>query len=72
MAGELKVSAGPIGWANSLHAKVWAVRDGLSLCIQLQLPNVEIELDAKSVMDLLNSSKAPLLTMPLWLMIAGT
>ena len=41
---------------NSLHAELWAIRDGLSLCIQLQLPDVEIELDAKSVVDLLNSS----------------
>ena len=47
-----------IGWANNLHAELWAVRDGLSLCIQLQLPDVELELDAKSVVDLLNSSNA--------------
>ena len=28
----------------------------MSLCIQVQLPDVEIELDAKSIVDLLNSS----------------
>lgn len=47
-----------IGWANSLHAELWAVRDGLSLCIQLQLTDVEIELDANVAVNLLKSTKA--------------
>ncbi|KAK7839671.1 putative ribonuclease h protein [Quercus suber] len=49
-----------IGWANSLYAELWAVRDGLFLCIQLQIPEIETELDAKSVVDLLNSNIASL------------
>lgn len=48
-----------IGWANSLHAELWAVRDGPSLCIQLNIPEIEIELDTKSVVDLLNSNIVP-------------
>ena len=44
-----------IRWANRLYTKLWAVRDGLSLCIQLQIPEIEIKLNAKSMVDLLNS-----------------
>ncbi|KAK7853290.1 putative ribonuclease h protein [Quercus suber] len=61
-----------IRWANSLHVKLWAVRNGLSLCIQLQMPEIEIELDAKSVVHLLNRNSAFLANYALWLMIGGT
>ena len=49
-----------IGWANSLYAELWVIRDGLSLSIQLQILEIEIELNAKSMVDLLNSNTTSL------------
>ncbi|KAK7848177.1 putative ribonuclease h protein [Quercus suber] len=37
---------------TSVVAELWALRDGIRLCIALKLPVVEIELDAKVVIDL--------------------
>ena len=37
-----------VGITSSAAAELWALRDGLSLCIQLQLQEVEVELDAES------------------------
>ena len=42
-----------IGITTNAAAKLWALRDGLNMCIELNLPTVIIELDAKLVVDLL-------------------
>ena len=36
-----------IGCTTNVAAKLWALRDGLNICINLNLPAVEVELDAK-------------------------
>ena len=36
-------------------AELWALRDGLQLCLQMNAHSVIIELDAKIIMDTLNS-----------------
>lgn len=46
-----------IGIATSLLAELWAIRDGLMLCVDRNLVMVEIELDAKSVVDMLRNSQ---------------
>lgn len=38
---------------TSIAVKLWALRDGIRLCISLKLPAVIIELDAKLIMDLM-------------------
>ena len=48
--------SGKIGIASSLMAELWAIRDGLMLCVDRNLVMVEIELDAKSVVDMLRNS----------------
>ena len=48
----VKGYARAIGITTSVAAKLWALRDGICLCIALKLPAVEIELDAKVVIDL--------------------
>ena len=40
-----------IGTANSLLAELWALRDGLSLCLQAHVQAVVIEMDAKVIVD---------------------
>nr|POE84745.1 putative ribonuclease h protein [Quercus suber] len=42
---------------TSVAAKLWALRDGINLCIDLNLTNVIIELDAKFVVDLLQNEE---------------
>ena len=42
-----------IGHTTSVAAELWALRDGVNLCIDLNLTNVLIEMDAKIVVDLL-------------------
>ena len=44
-----------IGQANSFMAECWALRDGLMLCLQLNLQNIVIKLDASALVDALNS-----------------
>lgn len=46
-----------IGIATGLLAKLWAIRDGLTLCIECNLAMVEVELDAKAVVDMLANSQ---------------
>ena len=41
-----------------MAAELWALRDGIQLCISLNLPAVEIELDAKVVADFMRSSNS--------------
>ena len=56
-----------IGVTTSLLAELWAIRDGLMLCIDRNLAMVEVEVDAKAVVDMLaksqysNNAVAPLL-----------
>ena len=45
-----------IGRVDSFVAEIWALRDGLQLCRQLNIDAVVIELDAKSLVDVLNNS----------------
>ena len=42
-----------IGHTTSVAAESWAIRDGINLCINLNLANVVVELDAKIEVDLL-------------------
>lgn len=42
--------------ASSVEAELWALRDGLKLCISLNLQAVEIDLDAKVVVDWVSGS----------------
>nr|POE64677.1 putative ribonuclease h protein [Quercus suber] len=45
---------------TSVAAELWALRDGLNICINLRLPAVEVELDAKLVVDLLDKENSGL------------
>ena len=45
-----------LGTGTSMLAECWALRDGLFLAIQLGIRNLEVELDAKVVVDLINSN----------------
>ncbi|KAL4621362.1 hypothetical protein ACB092_06G222000 [Castanea dentata] len=44
-----------IGRADSFVAEIWALRDGLQLCHQMNIHVVMIELDVKALVDVLNS-----------------
>lgn len=46
-----------IGIALSLMAELWAIRDGLMLCVDRNLVMVEVELDARSVVGMLGNSQ---------------
>ena len=46
-----------IGKVSSLEAELWAIRDGLTLCTQLQTQELLIELDAKAVISLVTCNK---------------
>ena len=48
----IKGYARAIGITTSVATELWALRDGIRLCIALRLPAVEIKLDAKVVIDL--------------------
>ena len=56
-----------IGVTSSFEAKLWALRDGLSICVDRSCPATEVELDAKAIIDILvqrtqsNSLFSPLL-----------
>ena len=45
-----------MGFSTSVAAELWALRDGIRLCIALKLPAVIIELDAKLIVDLLQKT----------------
>ena len=54
-----------IGCDDSFMAELWGLRDGLTLCIDLHLTVVDVQLDAKAVVQLLsNSSSANFCAMP--------
>ena len=42
-----------IGTTTNVAAELWVLRDGINLCLSLNLATIEIELDAKVVIDLL-------------------
>ena len=44
-----------ISITTSFQVKLWAFQDGLSLCVDKNFDAVEVEIDAKSVMDILSS-----------------
>ena len=46
-----------IGITTSFAVELWGLRDGLLQCLNLHLPAIEIEIDAKSIVDLLNNPK---------------
>ena len=48
-----------IGYTTSVLAEWWALRDGLILAIQLGINQLEVELDAKVIVELLNGSNCP-------------
>ncbi|XP_075671161.1 uncharacterized protein LOC142640761 [Castanea sativa] len=56
-----------IGNSSSFIAEIWALRDGLNVCLQKNLLLVEVELDAKAVVDFLarldnlSEAKSPLI-----------
>lgn len=45
-----------IGRVDSFVAEIWALRDGLQLCHQMNVRPVMIELDAKALVDVFNNS----------------
>ena len=47
-----------IGYTTSVMAELWALRDGLSLAIQLGIRNLEVELDAKVIVEMLNNANS--------------
>ncbi|KAL0010359.1 hypothetical protein SO802_005467 [Lithocarpus litseifolius] len=42
--------------SSSLAAEVWALREGLTLCLDLQIQAVEIELDASAAISFISSN----------------
>ena len=38
---------------SSFEAELWALRDGLSICVERSSPSIEVELDAKAIIDIL-------------------
>ena len=46
-----------IGSANSFLAELWALRDGLFLCLQAHIQAVIIEMDAKGIVDAFSHQK---------------
>ena len=61
----LKGYARPLGSSNSCMAELWALRDGLLLAKEMGLNNLIIEMDALSVVLLMNNNSANLLMEPL-------
>ena len=61
----LKGFARPIGDSNSCMAELWALRDGLLLAKEMGLSNLIIELDALSVVLLINNNTINLVMEPL-------
>ena len=45
-----------------MEAELSALRDGLALCLSLNIPAVEIEIDAKVVVDWINNGNISILT----------
>ena len=54
-----------LGNTNSFIAELWALRDGLTIAKELRINNLIVEIDALSVVMLMNNSSAKLLMEPL-------
>ena len=55
-----------IGVTTSFVAELWALRDGLNLCHNMHLQAVDIQIDAKAVVDIIsNSSYSNRVVMPI-------
>ena len=52
----IQVHIRKIDITTSFVAELWALRDGLSMCVDMQIPALEVELDAKVVADLMNNT----------------
>ena len=52
----MKGYARAIGITASVAVELWVLRDGIRLCTALKLLAMEIELDAKVVIDLVGKS----------------
>ena len=61
----MKGYARPFGYTNSCMIELWALRDGLILAKEMGLNNLIIELDALSVVLLMNNNTANMLMEPL-------
>ena len=61
----LKGFARGIGYTNSILAELWALRDGLLLAKEMRIQQLIIELDALSVVILMNNEFENLLMEPL-------
>ena len=48
--------AGRIGTTTSFVAELWGLRDGLSLCYNLNIPSIIVELDAKAIVDIFQNT----------------
>ena len=59
-----------VGFAMSTTAEFWALRDGLILASQLGIQDIEVELDARTVVDLVQSILLLITLSSLFLMIA--
>ena len=46
-----------LGRMNSFTAEVWALRDGLLLCHQMNIPAIIVELDAKALVDAISNPR---------------
>ena len=55
----VKGYARSIGFTSSIMAELWALRDGLRLADHLGIWQLEVELDAMVIVELLNSKKNP-------------
>ena len=53
-----------IGISSSVEAELWALRDGLSLYLSLNILAVEIEIDAKVVFKWITNSNSSNLNLP--------
>lgn len=54
----VKGYAQAIGTMTSVAVELWVLRDGIRLCIALKIPAMEIELDAKVVIDLVRNESS--------------
>ena len=44
-----------IGVTSSFEAKLWGLRDGLTLCSNLNISTLIVELDAKAIVDIVHN-----------------
>ncbi|XP_023895782.1 uncharacterized protein LOC136067217 [Quercus suber] len=53
----IKAFTRKIGIATNFVAELWAFRDGLNMCLNMQISALEIDLDAKVVADLMHNAE---------------